>query len=283
MNRVSDVMQSVLVTASPDESVNGASKRMESLEMGCLPVVGTDGKVLGLLTIWDARRAHPNRLVIDAMTTHVTTISLDASTWEAHRWAEENSVEHLLVMDGERLIGVASRGDLAVAVARLTDALTGLPSAAYLRHKVGALWRSGLDVCLIFIDVNEFGPLNKRAGHAAGDRALQLIARVLASHLDHEKDLLCRYGGDEFAILTSRSESETQLLAETLVREVADATAASGLALAISVGIAGGRRRSLRQPDADTVDHLINLASVASTKAKRISSGVLLIKGVAGA
>lgn len=281
MNRVSDIMQGVLVTASPDESMRGASERMESLELRCLPVVGTDGKVLGLLTLCDVRRAHPNRLVIDAMTTH-TTIALDASTWEAHRWAEENSVEYLLIMDEERLVGVASRGDLAVAVARLTDALTGLPSAAYLRHKVGALWRAGLDVCLIFIDVNDFGLVNKRTGHAAGDRALQVIARVLASCLDQERDLLCRYGGDEFAILTSRPERDTQLVAETLVHEVANATAASGLALAISVGIAGGRRRSLRQPDSDTVDHLINLASVASTKAKRISSGVLLIDGVAG-
>lgn len=282
MDRVCDVMRTV-AAASPDESVFRAGSRMESLQMAGLPVVDTEGRLLGLLTLWDVRRSHPNRLVVDAMKTHVVTVPSNLSTWEARDLAQQHATDHLVVVDEGRLVGMVTREDLAIAVARLTDALTGLPAAAYLRNKIHALWQSGRELCLIFIDINEFGPLNKRLGHATGDRALQTVARVIARHVDPERDLACRYGGDEFAIITFRTSSEAQHLAGELVREVSSSTRAAGIELSISVGIAGGRRRSARQPDPDTVDNLINLASTASTNAKRISGGILAIDIAAGA
>lgn len=283
MERVCDLMQGAPVTASPDESVRRAGARMESLRLDCLPVLDRDGRLVGLLTAWDVRKAHPNRLVADAMSPRYLTVAAEASIWVARDLFAQAQVEHLPVMDGQRLIGLLSRSHLEVAVARLTDALTGLPTAAYLRHAIDTLWQAGREVSLIFVDINQFGPMNKRLGHAAGDRALLLLAHLLAQHLDPAADVLCRYGGDEFAVASTRSGTEAQLLARRLVQEVARAPREDGLSLTISAGIARGRRRPGRAGEPGAVDELINLASRASTEAKRSSSGVLLVELAAGA
>jgi diguanylate cyclase (GGDEF)-like protein len=56
---------------------------------------------------------------------------------------------------------------------------------------------------LLLIDVDHFKMINDVAGHAIGDRVLQLVARRIA-HCLRSTDLLERYGGDEFANSVAR-------------------------------------------------------------------------------
>jgi GGDEF domain-containing protein len=60
--------------------------------------------------------------------------------------------------------------------------------------------RGAFDAALELIDVDHFKMVNNVAGHAMGDRVLQLVARRIA-HCLRSTDLPGRYGGDEFAIL----------------------------------------------------------------------------------
>jgi diguanylate cyclase (GGDEF)-like protein/PAS domain S-box-containing protein len=84
------------------------------------------------------------------------------------------------------------------------DQLTGLPNRKSfeltLEQEVNRLKRSQEISALIYIDIDRFKYINDTIGHAAGDRLLVEIGKLIQSQL-RKTDLLSRIGGDEFAIL----------------------------------------------------------------------------------
>jgi diguanylate cyclase (GGDEF)-like protein len=87
------------------------------------------------------------------------------------------------------------------------DALTGLANRRLfmdlLRQALARASRSRSKVGVIYIDLNDFKPINDKLGHAAGDALLQEFGSRLGKTL-REYDTLARLGGDEFAILADR-------------------------------------------------------------------------------
>lgn len=85
------------------------------------------------------------------------------------------------------------------------DALTGLPNRLLfedrLQHRISRMNRQPEVLgALLFLDVDAFKLINDQHGHEAGDRLLVELGRRLQSCL-RPSDTVCRYGGDEFAIL----------------------------------------------------------------------------------
>ncbi len=84
------------------------------------------------------------------------------------------------------------------------DALTGLPSLRLLHDRLdralAQAQRKSQGLALIFVDLNDFKPINDRYGHEAGDQVLKVVAQRLASAL-READTVGRIGGDEFLVL----------------------------------------------------------------------------------
>ena len=66
-----------------------------------------------------------------------------------------------------------------------------------LTHELDRVRRSGGPFVVAFVDVDEFKRVNDRDGHAAGDRVLQSVVRVMRGRL-RSFDPIIRYGGDEF-------------------------------------------------------------------------------------
>jgi diguanylate cyclase (GGDEF)-like protein len=85
--------------------------------------------------------------------------------------------------------------------------------------------RSGRPICMIMIDVDFFKRVNDTYGHAEGDLVLQLVAGAIVSAL-RVSDYVCRYGGEEFAVLLPQTElDQAAVLGQRIVSEVITVTA----------------------------------------------------------
>ncbi|MDR5898563.1 EAL domain-containing protein [Halomonas vilamensis] len=84
------------------------------------------------------------------------------------------------------------------------DPLTGLGNRAlfedHLHHDVELAKRHRQQIAVLFIDLDEFKPINDTLGHAIGDRVLINVAKRLETTI-RPSDTLCRFGGDEFVLL----------------------------------------------------------------------------------
>ncbi|WP_213714557.1 GGDEF domain-containing protein [Cedecea lapagei] len=98
---------------------------------------------------------------------------------------------------------------------------------------------------LIMVDVDHFKNYNDRYGHLAGDECLIRVAHILEASVRHHRDLVARFGGEEFIILLpGASSEEAVLVAQRIQRNLAQAAlehSASPVnsAVTVSQGIAG--------------------------------------------
>ena len=122
------------------------------------------------------------------------------------------------------------------------DRMTGLVNrTGFLRRmeaEANRSRRSGWPIAIGFLDLDRFKQLNDTRGHAAGDRALKLIADALAENI-RNYDTAARLGGDEFAVLwpvqsAAGAETAGRRLHQTLLDRAAD----GGFDLGVSLGLA---------------------------------------------
>ena len=155
-------------------------------------------------------------------------------------------------------------------VAATHDSLTGLfnRSAALMmiERDLAAAKRSDGAVMVLFIDLDEFKPINDRYGHAAGDDALRLVADALRE-TTRQADLVARIGGDEFLVAGAVADDahEVERLAERIgdrIRTSQLGTPDGPIGLHCSIGMA------LSLPG-DDVDLVVQRADSAMYDAKR--------------
>lgn len=106
-----------------------------------------------------------------------------------------------------------------------TDTLTGLANRKAFDDLVGKVTQdsdsSGLDVCLLFCDLDNFKDINDNHGHLVGDQVLKVIANALRDSVKG-RDLVARYGGEEFSIiLLNTSLQNAKTVADNIRQEVA--------------------------------------------------------------
>lgn len=154
-----------------------------------------------------------------------------------------------------------------------TEALTGLLNrrafVADLRRRLERHEREGLPArgALLFLDLDNFKPVNDLLGHEAGDAALVAVANLLRD-LVRPTDLVGRIGGDEFAIWLDEADAEA---AGARADQLAWASAhtlplllrTGPTALTFSIGCAP------LHPGGDTPEQLLARADAAMYVAKR--------------
>ncbi|MEU4694769.1 GGDEF domain-containing protein [Actinoplanes sp. NPDC023714] len=124
------------------------------------------------------------------------------------------------------------------------DPLTGLLNRSAFDSRAAARLTAGyLEACAIVIDLDGFKPVNDTLGHAAGDDVLVTIAHRLRGEL-RGTDLICRCGGDEFAILLIDAGPRAAVLADRLLRRLAQPMIVQGHQVKVggSIGVATTRR-----------------------------------------
>ena len=258
----------------PVHVLDGVSKiKYHLLKTGikACPVI-EDGKLVGTITSDDLLKAHPNRIIADAMCKKIVTISPDISLWQAHDIFEESEVDVLVIQEEEKILGILPRNLLDIKLGPQKDLLTGLNKSDYIYNQGVNLLNKGQEICIIFLDVNEFGMIDKTYGHMIGDTIIIELSKLLQDNLPHEA-FLCRFGGDEFVVLLPAHLDKGATLAYLLADIVARHNFTYGIEITISAGVIGGRRYNERNDNPwETMENLINIASLQSTEAKMNNS-----------
>lgn len=104
----------------------------------------------------------------------------------------------------ERLADMVREQSGAYELQARTDALTGLPNRRRMEERLADCFaeaqRDGKPLCLGLMDLDHFKDINDNFSHAAGDRLLQEVAKVMVEVMGGSHHL-ARWGGEEFALL----------------------------------------------------------------------------------
>lgn len=153
------------------------------------------------------------------------------------------------------------------------DSLTDLPNRGLfmdrLRSGIARAKRNNQPLALLFVDLNNFKPVNDLHGHQTGDRLLRVVAQRLIAAV-REVDTVARVGGDEFAvILEAVSDIEDATAVAVKISEsIGEPFSIDGRTLIIgaSTGIA------MYPCDGDEVSALLHHADAEMYRAKRAGS-----------
>ncbi|MFL9924110.1 diguanylate cyclase [Herbaspirillum lusitanum] len=106
----------------------------------------------------------------------------------------------------------------------LTDALTGIPNRRCFDQTLEQEWRrcarNGRPLTVALFDVDWFKHYNDQYGHIAGDEVLRKVASMLQQSVGRAGDTVARFGGEEFALIASDTDTEAGL---SIVHKMCDA------------------------------------------------------------
>lgn len=123
----------------------------------------------------------------------------------------------------------------------LTDALTTLSNRRFFDKQISLTFNKAIatpePLSLLMLDVDHFKKFNDTYGHQKGDEVLRQVAKRLLSE-SRKGDLVCRYGGEEFAIILKHTrENDAKELAERL-RYAIKSEPIEAENLTVSIGVA---------------------------------------------
>lgn len=108
----------------------------------------------------------------------------------------------------------------------VTDELTGTYNRRFLDDALidyfAASKNKSEPLCLIMVDLDHFRELNEEYGLKTGDEALLKVVEIFKKHL-RKKDILARYGGDEFTVIMQNTKIERATkIADSIRKEIED-------------------------------------------------------------
>ena len=154
------------------------------------------------------------------------------------------------------------------------DRLTGLHSRAYFEELLQRDWqlaqRDSHEIGLTLFDIDDLGAYNEKFDRSAGDACIRRVARVIAASYRRGGDLVGRWEGGTFAVLTQGEATEkASHYAQTVKQRVSDLlmhhpTAGAGRYVTMSAGIA-----SLVPPRTLALEGLLKACQCALKRAKK--------------
>jgi CBS domain-containing protein len=140
MKKARDIMSPGAEFIGMDATIEDAARKLASHDIGVLPICNAEGRLQGMLTDRDivvkviAAGKDPVATTVEqvAQGTEVATIGADDSVEEALRTMKEHKVRRLPVIDGTKVIGMLSQGDIALnlsddKVGELVEAISAAP------------------------------------------------------------------------------------------------------------------------------------------------------------
>lgn len=260
MRTLKDISLNRLIV-DPEMSASSALLSMQKSGMAAAAVMA-EAELIGIVTMEACILSDTHSPVREVMRGSSSKFQLEDPVRQAAKSFVRQQADFIPVYDGDTYYGLLSSLMLITELGRSWDPLTGLSWSDRLRDWGVECLESGQEITIVFFDLNNFGEYNKKFGHTIGDRVIWGFGVLLGRIIDPSKDVLVRYGGDEFAIGTIRDREQTiSMLSALESREFHVDGIDAGVTF--SYGISGGKRTHEPSRDhvAATLDNLINLAS----------------------
>ena len=197
--------------------------------------------------------------------THFVAVKEDITAQRAAR-RKQNATNHQLKIQLKEINNLQK----ILKKQALHDPLTGLHNRRYmdemLEKEFSRAKRENYPVSIVLLDMDYLKNFNDSGGHATGDHALRTLAAQLKASI-RQGDTVCRYGGDEFAIILPKTTSKDALTrAIELQKRMQGLTllyrAEQTLRISITAGIA------TYPTHGKTSEEVFNYADVALYRAK---------------
>ncbi|WP_242954399.1 diguanylate cyclase [Clostridium oryzae] len=246
----------------------------------CFTVYEED-RLTGVITKNELIGAHPNRIVADIMSNKYICADHDIPVWKIEEIFNLNEdVDVILIEKEHEVVGYITRTILNIELGKHIDLLTGLYKSDYMFYNTYNFIKHRKHATIIFIDLNNFGYINKKYGHIAGDTILKSVADILKNNLK-QNSYLCRYAGDEFAIVASYCIEDSKILAENIIKAIKSYPFLNDIPVSVSIGITGCKIQNNKLRSISTlINKLVNVASLASTRAKKDISNLVIVEDV---
>ena len=254
----------IRVWLDAEQLASTARLLMDGYKVPAIGVVNSNRRLIGWVTAVQLVGTSDQTKLGDIMINAPDPVMASLSVREAAGELLKRDVDCLPVVSNDLFYAVVTSRSLLSKLRESYDPMTDLPWSDVLRDWGIVQLEKGVEIVILFIDLNGFGKFNKQYGHVVGDHVIKRVAAHLRSKIDPETDVLVRYGGDEFAIGTSRDRDEAEELMESILGN------GHGLSVdtvedpvTFAIGIYGGRRTKSRNNvhGASNLDNLVNLAS----------------------
>jgi diguanylate cyclase (GGDEF)-like protein len=188
---------------------------LESVSRMCIPLVSF-GQTLGVLVLDSARTG--SFMVSDIQSLESVADICATAIQNAH-YVER--VKRLAYLDG--LTGIFNRRYFELRI----------------HEELERARRFDSGMAVIFVDIDQFKRLNDEFGHLLGDEVLRQVSSIFSQQL-RKIDVVCRYGGEEFAILLPQTSQQHALGIADKLRRLVDSWQFPGVprSVTISAGVA---------------------------------------------
>ena len=181
--------------------------------------------------------------------TRLADITQQIHNQQAHEQTERNKVHQQLDSLTKKISEMEQESSLLqnkldTAYQKAThDPLTSLPNRLAYDERIAtelARWkRYKSPLSLLIWDIDFFKKINDNFGHKSGDKTLILIAKLLSHHC-RETDFVSRFGGEEFTMLLTDTDSGSALITANKIRRVIEKTAFNSNGRKISITVSCG-------------------------------------------
>ncbi|HEY6337446.1 MAG TPA: GGDEF domain-containing protein, partial [Candidatus Sulfotelmatobacter sp.] len=145
-----------------------------------------------------------------------------------------------------------------------------------IQEEIERARRGGTGMALVIADIDQFKKLNDEFGHLLGDEVLRQVSSLFHQEL-RKIDVVCRYGGEEFAILLTNTNAQHAMGVAEKLRRVVEGWPFPGVPrrVTISAGVAAFPEHG------STRDELVHAADKALYAAKQAGRNLVCLTGLA--